>query len=221
MSHGEWYLEKENIEKLLEMIGQGCKVLAATVGQFHPILKAVFLASAKILSNPDGKEAKFFTEQFEKINQKLDSIQDEMNEITLELELSTMNKQNFDYEVNINTQYEKFKEFVSANKTNLETRQDNFKKQYEITGRDKNIDALYEAVMKSAILDTVVKLVKKDRKKVEQFCARLKMKFFMGIVAVVAYSALEGEYDEGMLKTWQNQMEEVENRMQAAVNACE
>ncbi len=59
----EWVLEnKDKIEKGVEIMGQGCEVLAATVGQFHPILEAVFLASAELLGNPEGKEAKFLAE---------------------------------------------------------------------------------------------------------------------------------------------------------------
>ncbi|ROL41429.1 hypothetical protein DPX16_6827 [Anabarilius grahami] len=223
----EWILEnKDKIEKGVEIMGQGCEVLASTVGQFHPLLEAVFLASAEILGNPDGKEAKFLAEQFEKINQKLEGIQDEINNISREMQRSTMNKQNFDYEANIFTQYEKFQDFVNAKPKFKERDKNEFIIQYENTGRDLNIDALYNAVTGKnfagdAILDTVVTTEQRSRKPVEEFCARLKKIFVMGIIAVMGYAALkEGVVGENMVKTWQNQMEEVETRMKAAVDDC-
>ncbi len=193
----EWVLEnKDKIEKGVEIMGQGCEVLAATVGQFHPILEAVFLASAELLGNPEGKEAKFLAEQFEKINQKLEGIRDEMDQIALELQRTSMNKQNFDYEAKIISQYEKFQDFVNAKPKFKEKKKDKFITQYENTGRDLNIDSLYNAVTGEnisgdAILDTVVTTEQRSRKPVEEFCARLKKIFVMGIIAVMGHTALK------------------------------
>ncbi|XP_048010290.1 uncharacterized protein LOC125244255 [Megalobrama amblycephala] len=223
----KWVLQnKDSIEKGVEIIGQGCEILAATVGQFHPILEAVFLASAEILGNPGGTEAKFLAEQFEKINQKLEGIQDEIDQIALEMQRASMNMLNFDYEANIFTQYEKFQDFVSAKPKFKEWNKEEFISQYENTKRDLNIDALYNAVTGEnfagdGILDTVVTTEKRSRKSVEEFCARLKKIFVMGIIAVIGYTALkEGAAAENIVKTWQNQMEEVEKRMKAAVDDC-
>ncbi len=63
---------------------------------------------------PRRQEAKFLAEQFEKINQKLEGIRDEIDQIALELQRTSMNKQNFDYEAKIISQYEKFQDFVNA-----------------------------------------------------------------------------------------------------------
>lgn len=217
---------KDKIEKGVEIMGQGCEVLAATVGQFHPILEAVFLASAEILGNPDGKEAKFLAEQFEKINQKLEGIKDEIDQIALQMQRTTMNKQNFDYEVKIISQYEKFQDFVNAKPKFKEKKKEKFISQYENTGRDLNIDALYNAVTRNnlsgdAILDTVVTTEERSRKPVEEFCARLKKIFVMGIIAVMGHAALkEGAVAEDMVKTWQDRMEAVETCMKEAVDDC-
>lgn len=223
----EWVLEnKDKIEKGVEIMGQGCEVLAATVGQFHPILEAVFLASAELLGNPEGKEAKFLAEQFEKINQNLEGIRDEINQIALELQRTSMNKQNFDYEAKIISQYEKFQDFVNAKPKFKEKKKEKFITQYENTGSDLNIDSLYNAVTGEntsgdAMLDTVVTTEERSRKPVEEFCARLKKLFVMGIIAVMGHTALkEGAVGEAMVKKWQDRMEEVETRMKAAVDDC-
>ncbi|KAG7469577.1 hypothetical protein MATL_G00130330 [Megalops atlanticus] len=232
----EWVLQnKHKIEKGVEIIGQGCEVLAATVGQLHPILEAVFVASAELLKNPEGKEAKYLAEQFEKINQKLEGIQDEVNRIALEMQLSSMNKQNFDYQVRMLGQYRKFLEFVNAELDSKTTKKGKFIRHYENTGHDGNLDALYNAFIGETtsgvpMLDTVLAVKQRSRRAVEEFCAQLKKLFVVGIIAVIGYTSLKEESVEEktfnetlmrkMVKKWQGRMEDVEKRMKAAVDDC-
>lgn len=207
-------------------MGQAAEVLAATVGQLHPILEAVFVASAELLTNPEGNEARYLTRQFEQVNQKLEGIQGEINEIALELQRTSMNKQNFNREAQILSQYEKFQDFVKANPKFKEKKMNQFITQYENTDGDLNLDALYNAVTGKDIsgdplLETVVATEEKSRRAVEDFCARLKKLFVVGIIAVMGYTALkEGKVGEEMVKKWQDHMEDVEKRMKAAVDDC-
>ncbi|XP_065154912.1 protein rapunzel-like [Paramisgurnus dabryanus] len=223
----EWVLEnRSKIEKGVEIMGQGCEVLAATVGQLHPILEAVFMVSAELLSNPEGKEAKYLTEQFEKINQKLEGIQNEIDKIGLEMQRMSINKQNFDWEAQMVSQYEKFQDFVNAKPKFKAKKREKFLSQYENTGADLNIDSLYNSVIGEntsgdPMLDTVVTTEQRSRRAVEEFCARLKKLFVVGIIAVMGHAALkEGAVGEAMVKKWQDRMEEVEKRMKAAVDEC-
>ena len=111
----DWLVEnKDKIERGVEVMGQVSEVLASTVGQLHPILEAVFMASAEILGNPEGKEARYMTEQFEKVHLKLEGLQDEVEQIGRELQRCSMNKQNFDREAQMLSQYEKFQDFINA-----------------------------------------------------------------------------------------------------------
>ncbi|XP_063055415.1 rapunzel 5 [Engraulis encrasicolus] len=223
----EWVLaNRDQIEKGVAIMGQGCEVLASTVGQFHPILEAVFVASAEILSNPEGKEARYLSEQFEKVNQKLEGISDEIGQIGLELLRSSMNKQNFDREAQIISQYEKFQDFINAKPKFKEKKKEKFLSHFDNTDRDVNLDALYNAVTGEnmcgdPILDTVVTTEQRSRRAVEEFCARLKKLFVMGIIAVMGHAALQdGAVGEEMVKKWQERMEDVEKRMKVAVDDC-
>ncbi|XP_062321425.1 uncharacterized protein LOC134023369 isoform X1 [Osmerus eperlanus] len=226
-SVAEWLLQNRGkIEKGVEIMGQASEVLAATVGQIHPILEAVFVASAEILSNPDGKEARYLTEQFDLVNQKLEGIQDDIDKIALELQRTSMNKQNFDREAQMISQYEKFQDFVNAKPKFKEKKMEKFLIQFENTDGDLNLDALYNAVTGEntagdPMLETVVATDQRSRRAVEDFCARLKKLFVVGIIAVMGYAALkEGEVGNDMVKKWQDRMEDVEKRMKAAVDDC-
>jgi len=219
-------LNRDKIEKGVEIMGQASEVLASTVGQLHPVLEAVFVASAEILNNPDSKEARYLTQQFQLVNQQLEGIQDEIDKIALELQRSSLNKQNFDREAQMLSQYEKFQDFVNAKPKFKEKKMEKFLSHYENTDADLNLDALYNAVVGDSaagdpLLESVVATEQRSRRPVEDFCARLKKLFVVGIIAVMGHSALkEGAVGEEMVKKWQGRMEDVETRMKAAVDDC-
>ncbi|TWW80020.1 hypothetical protein D4764_10G0010500 [Takifugu flavidus] len=223
----DWLVQnRDKIEKGVEIMGQASEVLAATVGQLHPVLEAVFVASAELLKNPDSKEARYMAQQFENVNQQLEGIQGTIDQIALELQRTSMNKQNFDREAQMVSQYEKFQDFVNAKSKFKEKKMEKFISHYENTEGDLNLDALYNAVVGSnisgdPILETVVTTEQRSRRAVEDFCARLKKLFVVGIIAVMGYAALkEGVVGEEMVKKWQERMEDVEKRMKAAVDEC-
>lgn len=223
----DWLVQnRDKIEKGVEIMGQASEVLAATVGQLHPILEAVFVASSEIFSNPDGKEARYLTEQLGAVNQKLENIQNEIDQIALEMQRANMNRQNFDQEAQMLSQYEKFQDFVNASSKFKEKKMQKFLTHFENTDGDLNLDALYNAVTGETMagdpmLETVVTTERRNRRAVEDFCARLKKLFVVGIIAVMGYTALkEKVVGEEMVKKWQQRMEVVEKRMKAAVDDC-
>lgn len=226
-SVADWLVQnKDKIEKGVEIMGQASEVLASTVGQLHPILEAVFMASSELLSNPEGKEARYLSQQFDLVNQKLEGIQNEIDQLALELQKTSMNKQNFDREVQMLSQYEKFQDFVNAKPKFKEKKMEKFLSHYENTDADLNLDALYNAVTGEntsgdPMLETVVTTEQRSRRAVEDFCARLKKLFVVGIIAVMGHAALkEGAVGQEMVKKWQDRMEDVEKRMKAAVDDC-
>lgn len=226
-SVADWLVQnRDRIEKGVEIMGQASEVLAATVGQLHPVLEAVFMASSEIFSNPEGKEARYLTEQLDLVNKKLEGIQNEIDQIALELQRTSMNKQNFDREAQILSQYEKFQDFVNASPKFKEKKMQKFIGHFENTDGDLNLDALYNAVTGEntsgdPMLETVVTTERRNRRAVEDFCARLKKMFVVGIIAVMGHAALkEKVVGEEMVKKWQQRMEDVEKRMKAAVDDC-
>ncbi|XP_045082631.1 uncharacterized protein LOC121543864 [Coregonus clupeaformis] len=226
-SMAEWLVQnKDKIEKAVEIMGQASTVLAATVGQLHPILKAVFVASSEILSNPEGQDACYLTKQFSMVNRKLEDIKAEIEKIALVLKKSSLNKQNFDREAQMLSQYEKFQDFVNAKPKFKEKKMEKFLSHYENTDTDLNLDALYNAVTGDntsgdQMLEKVLDTEQRSRRAVEDFCARLKKLFVVGIIAVMGYASLkEGVVGDEMVKKWQERLEDVENRMKAAVDDC-
>ncbi|XP_037532018.1 SE-cephalotoxin isoform X1 [Nematolebias whitei] len=223
----EWLVQnRDKIEKGVEIMAQASSVLASTVGQLHPVLEAVFQASAILLKDPNSGEASYLTQQLTKVNDQLSVIQNEIGQIELEMMTASMNKQNFDWEVHILSQFEKFQDFVKAKQEYKAKKKEKFITHYEITGRDLNVEALYNAVMEESatqksILETVLVTQEKSRRPVEDFCARLKKLFVVGIISIMAHSAFKEEtVDAEIVKKWKGRMEKVEDKMKAAVDDC-
>ncbi|XP_012737526.3 protein rapunzel isoform X1 [Fundulus heteroclitus] len=226
-SVADWLVQnRDKVEKGVEIMGQASEVLAYTVGQLHPILEAVFMASAELLKDPDSKEAQYLTQQFEQVNARLEGITEEINTIALEMMKSTMNKQNFDLEANILSQYDKFQDFVNAKPEYRQTKKKKFLSHYENTNADLNMFSLYNSVKGDnisgdPIMDTVLATTKRDRRAVENFCALLKRLFVKGLIVIVAHAALkEGSSGEEIVKMWKDRMEDVEKCMKDAVDEC-
>lgn len=223
----EWILDnKDKIEKGVEILGQGCEILAETVGQFNPILEAVFKVSAELLGNPDSKEAKYLAEQFESVNEQLNKVQDEIEKTGLALQRSSLNIQYFNFYTQIMNQYEMFKYIFIAKPKFKKLKVEEFLVHFEEYEGDKNLECLYDAITKEdpsghAMLDTIVATEQRSRRAVEQFCASMKKVFVVGVIALMGYAALnEGTGDEDLAKKWFDRMKEVEKRMKAAVDEC-
>ncbi|KAK2815266.1 hypothetical protein Q7C36_023532 [Tachysurus vachellii] len=221
----EWLMENsDKIKKGVEMLGQVCEILAATVGQFNPILEAVLNVSAELLSNPEGKEARFLAEQFVKVNQKLEKNKAEITNAYLAMQRSSVNQLNFNYYANINSQYEYFKYIFTAKPENKKLKRDEFLIFFEELEGEKNLDCLYNAIMKTSgrtMLVIIVETEQRSRRAVEEFCTSLKKLFVVGIISLMGYAALKRDtVDEEMGKKWLARMEDVEKRMKAAVDEC-
>ncbi|KAJ8335179.1 hypothetical protein SKAU_G00408180 [Synaphobranchus kaupii] len=223
----EWVLNnKSKIEKGVELLGQGCEALAGTVGKLHPLLEAAFLASAKLLHDPESKDSVYLQGQLRGLDRALAGITKETAAIAQEMQRSSLNKQNFDREAQVISQYEKFRDFLESRPEFRERRRERFLVHFESTGADLSLVALYNAVVGASadgepLLDAVVAMERRSRRAVEEFCAQLKRLFLAGVVAVLGHAALRGD-DRGreLVRKWQERLEEVEERARAAVEDC-
>ncbi|XP_060717736.1 uncharacterized protein LOC132840239 [Tachysurus vachellii] len=217
----DWIIEnRDKIEKGVELLGKSCAILAATVGQLNPILKAVFIVSAELLSNPESKEARYLAEQFVKVNQKLEKIEGDIKNAKLVMQRSLVNMENFNFQANIMSQYEYFQYIFTAKPEYKKLKRDEFLIFFEEFEGEKNLECLYDATEKS-MLDIIVKSVHQSRRAVEEFCTSLKKLFVVGISSLMGYAALkDNTVDKKLEIKWLARMEKVEKRMKAAVDKC-
>ncbi|KAF5899084.1 uncharacterized protein DAT39_011202, partial [Clarias magur] len=216
----EWFLEnKEKIKNAVEILDQGCTTLADTVGQLHPILEAVLRVPAKLLSNPEGKEGSFLTKQFDTVNQTLEKLKGDFEETQRVMERSSLNIQYFTFYSQIIGQYDMFKYIFTAKPQFKKLKIDEFLIYFEEYEGDKNLQCLYDAITRHAMLQTILNTEQRSRRPVEEFCDSMKKVFAVGVIALMGYTALkEGPVEE--VKEWQDRVENVEKHLKAAVDEC-
>ncbi|XP_071376151.1 uncharacterized protein [Centroberyx affinis] len=196
------------------------EVLAATVGQLHPVLEAAIETIAEIVKNPDEN----LTEQFNLVNQKLEGIQDELDTMGLELQISLMNIQNSDHEFQILNQYERFQDF--ANDPHNKEKREKFLSYYEKKQQDFHLECYYNDITgktnsEGPMLEKRAIIVQGNRRAVEYFCGKVMEIFVKGIIVVVCY-AIQKDREKGdnVWKKWQERMEDVKKHVKAAVGEC-
>ncbi|XP_037129248.1 rapunzel 4 [Syngnathus acus] len=218
--------KKDMVETVMEAFEQGAEVVAGIVGDIFPIFSIAAPIVKLALDNVESKEAAFMKEQFQKVRNRLDAVSDQMRRIHEEIKKSGMDATYFSVEENITNQFRKYMDILNAKAKFREVKKKLFLEHFDKTGGDKNLHVLYNAVTgdnfsSESVLEIVLNYEEKSRRPLEDFCARLKKLFCLGLIALQGHAALKG-YDEedALLKEWGEKMKEVQKKMNAVIEDC-
>ncbi|XP_057690580.1 rapunzel 4 [Corythoichthys intestinalis] len=218
--------KKDMVEVVMETFEKGAEVVASFAGDFFPIFSIAAPIVQLALENVESKEAVFMKEQFQKVRDRLDAISDQMRRIHEEIKKSGMDATYFSVEENITNQFRKYMDILNAKPKFREVKKKLFLEHFEKTGGDKNLHVLYNATTGEnfsgeSVLDIVLNYEEKSRRTLEDFCARLKKLFCLGLIALLGHAALKG-YDEedAFLKDWGEKMKEIQEKMNTVIQVC-
>ncbi|XP_077384332.1 rapunzel 4 [Festucalex cinctus] len=218
--------KKDMVETVMETFEQGAEVVASIVGDLFPVFSIAAPIVKLALDNVESKEAVFMKEQFQKVRDRLDAVSDQMRRILDEIKKSGMDATYFSVEENITNQFRKYMDILNAKAKFREVKKKLFLEHFDRTGGDKNLHVLYNAVTGDtfsgdSVLEIVLNYEEKSRRPLEDFCARLKKLFCLGIIALLGHAALKG-YDEedALLQDWGEKMKAVQEKMNAVIQDC-
>ncbi|XP_061111983.1 protein rapunzel-like [Conger conger] len=218
--------KKESVEAFMETLEKGAELLVETVGEMLPVFSVVGPVVQLALDNVESKEAEFMTEQFQKVRERLGVVSEEIRRVDQEIRKSGADVAYFSAEENLSNQFRKFMDILNAKSKFREVKKKLFLEHFSKTGGDKNLHTLYNAVTGDkfsgeSVLEITLNYHEKSRRVTEDFCARLKNLFCIGLIALVGQAALKGAgEEEDVLKDWGERMRVVEEKMKAAVEAC-
>ncbi|XP_029958810.1 rapunzel 4 [Salarias fasciatus] len=219
--------KKDVVEHVMEVFEQGAEVVASIAGDLFPVFSIAAPIVMLALDNVESKEAIFMKEQFQKVRDRLEVISEENRRINDEIKKSGVDAAYFSVEENITNQFRKYMDILNAKPKFREVKKKLFLEHFAKTGGDKNLNMLYNAVTGEnfsgeSILEITVNYEEKSRRPVEDFCARLKKLFCVGLIALLGHAALKGYEDEdkALLEDWGQKMSAVQLRMDAAVQDC-
>lgn len=218
--------KKDMVETVMEVFEQGAEVVASIAGDLFPVFSIAAPIVKLALDNVESKEAAFMKEQFQKVRDRLEVISEEIQRINDEIKKSGLDTIYFPLEENITNQFRKYMDILNAKPKFREVKKKLFLDHFAKTGGDKNLNSLYNAVTGDnfsgeSVLEITLNYEEKSRRPVEDFCARLKKLFCIGLIALLGHAALKG-YDEedDLLKQWGERMKTVQERMNAIIQEC-
>ncbi|XP_027013584.1 protein rapunzel-like isoform X2 [Tachysurus fulvidraco] len=218
--------KKDVVENVMEVFEQGAEVLASIAGDLFPIFSIAAPIVKLALDNVESKEAEYMKEQFQKVRERLEVISEEIQRINDEVRKSGMDATYFSVEENITNQFRKYMDILNAKPKFREAKKKQFLDHFSKTGGDKNLYTLYGAVTGESfsgesVLEITLNYEQKSRRPVEDFCARLKKLFCIGLIAFMGHTALKGcDDEEKLLQDWVTKMKVVQSKMNAVIEDC-
>lgn len=218
--------KKDVVETVMEVFEQGAEVVASIAGDLFPVFSIAAPIVRLALDNVESKEAAFMKEQFQKVRDRLEVVSEELQRINDEIKKSGVDSSYFPVEENITNQFRKYMDILNAKPKFREVKKKLFLEHFAKTGGDKNLHTLYNVVMGEnfsgeSVLEIILNYEEKSRRAMEDFCARLKKLFCIGLIALLGHAALKeyGEEDD-LLKAWGEKMKAVQGKMNAVIEDC-
>lgn len=219
--------KKDMVETVMEVFEQGAEVVASIAGDLFPVFSIAAPIVKLALDNVESREAAFMKEQFQKVRQRLEVISEQIQRINDQIKKSGVDAAYFSVEENITNQFRKYMDILNAKPKFREVKKKLFLEHFAKTGGDKNLHTLYDAVTGEnfageSVLEITLNYEGKSRRPVEDFCARLKRLFCVGLIALLGHAALKGVVgeEEALLRDWADRMRVVQDKMDAAVQEC-
>ncbi|XP_031723384.1 rapunzel 4 [Anarrhichthys ocellatus] len=217
---------KDMVETVMEVFEHGAEMVASIAGDLFPIFAIAAPIVKLALDNVESKEAVFMKEQFQKVRERLEVASEEIQRINEEIKKSGLDAVYFPVEENITNQFRKYMDILNAKPKFREVKKKLFLDHFAKTGGDKNLITLYNSVTGDnfsgeSVLEITLNYEEKSRRPVEDFCARLKKLFCIGLIALLGHAALKG-YDEedALLKDWGEKMKTVQLKMNEVIEDC-
>lgn len=218
--------KKDVVETVMDVFEQGAEVLASIAGDLFPIFAIAAPILKLALDNVESKEAVFMKEQFQKVRDRLEVVSEQVQRINDEIKKSGVDAAYFSVEENLTNQFRKYMDILNAKPKFREVKKKLFLEHFVKTGGEKNLHTLFSAATGDnfsgeSVLEITLNYEEKSRRAMEDFCARLKKLFCVGLIALMGYAALKGcDEEEKLLKDWGENMKAVQAKMNAVIEEC-
>ncbi|XP_023686284.2 rapunzel 4 isoform X1 [Paramormyrops kingsleyae] len=218
--------KKETVETVMEVFEKGAEVIASMAGDLFPVFSIAAPLVQLALDNVESKEAEYMKEQFQKVRERLEVMSEEVERINQQIKKSGVDAAYFQVEENLTNQFRKYMDILNAKPKFREVKKKLFMEHFAKTGGEKNLNTLYGAVTgdnfsDESVLEITLNYEEKNRRSMEDFCARLKHLFCVGLIALLGYSALKECDDvDKILQDWNEKTNEVQAKMNAVIEDC-
>ncbi|XDV40869.1 hypothetical protein PO909_009867 [Leuciscus waleckii] len=199
---------KRGLVKVLECVA----TISSAAAVVNPIFGVAGSLIRVVLHHVDDEDIQKLRREFGSVNRALDDISQQNRQALLQIRKETLDKQYHEVEENIRNQFRKFMEIVEAKPENMQ--------------HDQNMYTLYEGVMgkrklfSQPILEVYMKHSQGDQRVMESLCTRLAYLFCIGFIALMGYYGIIGDDLESRNEEWEENMKNVQVKMQEVLRRC-
>ncbi|KAJ3597679.1 hypothetical protein NHX12_001196 [Muraenolepis orangiensis] len=193
--------KKDVVDTIMDVFEQGAEVVSSIAGDLFPIFSIAAPLVRLALDNVESKEATFMKEQFQKVRERLEVMSEQIQRC-----------QRRDQE--------------ERSGRCLLFRGGKHHQPVPETGGDKSLNTLFNAVTGDnfggeSVLEITLNYNENSRRGMEDFCARLKKLFCIGLIALMGFTVLQDYGDEEkILGEWGEKMKAVQVKMNTVIEDC-
>ena len=174
-------------------------------------------------------EANPLDKDFQALHSQMESISAKNRQCLQKIRIDEVNETYGKYEEFIKHQYAAFGDMVTRVKKDPDSadhHMSTFERVYERDKADMSLDVYYRGVMgKGTLFGRPLLLVyldhcERDRTVMEHRCSHLRLLFHMGLIALMAYTAVTEDDEEEVAQKWAKRVQEIQGKMEEVLRQC-
>lgn len=199
---------------------------ASSIDPIFGIVSSLVGVARKGLVDEEGHA---LDKDFQEINSKMESISQKNHQCLKKIRIDEVNETYGKYEEYIKHQYNAFNNMVAQVKKDPDRTAEYMKTFEGIYERDKSdlsLDVYYRGVMGTNLLfgRTLLKVYLDncdgDREIMERRCSHIAHLFQMGLIALMAYTAVTEDDEDEVRDKWAKRVEDIQKKMQEILSQC-
>lgn len=173
-------------------------------------------------SNPMDKD-------FQDLHSQMETISEKNRNCLRQIQIDEVNLTFGKYEEFIKHQYAAFGNMVTRVKEDPKSaarHMEEFERIYEQDKSEMSLDYYYRGVMGAgsvfgrSLLQVYLDHCNRDRNIMEHRCSHLRLLFNMGLIALMAYTAVTEDDEDEVAQKWAKRVQEVQQKMEEVLSQC-
>ncbi|XP_038581014.1 rapunzel 2 [Micropterus salmoides] len=216
---------KKTAAKVLSCV-EKVSSFASSIDPIFGIVSSLVGVARKGLVDEEGHP---LDKDFQAINTKLESISQKNQQCLRKIRIDEVNETYGKYEEYIKHQYAAFNTMVAQVKKDPDNNQrymETFEKIYERDKSDLSLDVYYRGVMGTSslfgrpLLKVYLDNCDGDRVIMEHRCSHIAHLFHMGLISLMAYTAVTEDDEDEVRDKWAKRVAEIQEKMQDVLSQC-
>ncbi|XP_040909549.1 protein rapunzel-like [Toxotes jaculatrix] len=216
---------KENADKLLFCLEK----VSSFASSIHPIFGFVVPLIRVARKGLTDEKVHALDKDFQEIHTKLESMSQKNQQCLKQIHISEVNEIFGKYEEYIKHQYAAFNEMVRKMKKDPDQPEHymkTFQTVYETDKSDMSLDVYYRGVLGTGslfgrpLLKVYLENCDGDREIMEHRCSHIAHLFYMGLIALGAYTTVTKDDEDAVREKWDKRVKEIQEKMQEVLSQC-